>query len=325
MGAGQDEAEWWTGNRARVFISCGQRGQEAKAAAQIRDLVRSIGFVPYLAIEVHSSKGLTEGIYEHLRTAEYFLFIDFPRETISEKGEARGSLFSHQELAIASALGLDILPFLDTRVKREGILDYIQGNPVEFTPASDLLDLVRDNIRLAAWNPGDRKELAIRRHADEVTPEVIPQLDPQSGKKVGLEVRYFHLRLQNLHSRILATGCFLFVEQVRKKGEEWAKSPDVVELKFKHVNSPTVSIPAGSFREFDGLLVPVLKPSMAIIGILNPTHLDSARAVEEHKLFGPGDFEIDLVAYSREFACKRATLQVHLGAKIEEVRVALKD
>src|SRR5690349_6319273 len=115
--AGADEVEWWTGTRARVFISCGQNGdREQEIAERVRDKLRGLGFCPYLAFEVHSSKALTDGIYAHLRTAEYFLFVDFARELLESGPDRRGSLFSNQELAIASYLELECLYFTEAGI-----------------------------------------------------------------------------------------------------------------------------------------------------------------------------------------------------------------
>jgi hypothetical protein len=99
--------------------------------------------------------------------------------------------------------------------------------------------------------------------------------------------------------------------------------PDAVELKFKHVTWPTVSIPPSGVRQFDGVIVPEGTPDRALLGILNPIYVDSQRAQLQHTIIGPGDFEVGLVAYSREFAPARATLRIHLGASIDDVRVDL--
>jgi hypothetical protein len=46
-----------------------------------------------------------------LETSDYFLFIDFKRERIRCPNIFRGSLFTNQELAIASFLGLESIVF----------------------------------------------------------------------------------------------------------------------------------------------------------------------------------------------------------------------
>src|SRR5438874_9303687 len=97
-----------TQRRALVFISCGQRKEsdEPAIAQRIAERLEELGFDTYIAVQRQSLRSLRENIFEHLRDAEYFLFVDFPREELipldGTQHERRGSLFSHQELAIAS-------------------------------------------------------------------------------------------------------------------------------------------------------------------------------------------------------------------------------
>ena len=321
-GQGSDDREWWLGNRARVFISCGQRGPEVETAASLRDLIRSMGFCPYVAIEVHSLRGLTEGIYERLQTADYFLFVDFPRDSLAEPGTRRGSLFSNQELAIASFLEIDVLPFLHTSVLREGILDHIQGNPILFDSPEDLIQKVEHHVRESAWDSRSRREVKIERTPGQFENAYVPAPDTQGHSSVAI-VRYYHLWLHNLHWRTPATDCIVHVLSVRKLVTSEEYHPDAVELKFKHVTSPSVTIPPRTRRQFDCIIVPVDNPSTAIVGILNPTHLDSQRAVLQHTIKGPGDFELNLIAYSREFRPTSCEVRLHLGTSIDDVKLTL--
>ena len=100
---------------ARVFVSCGQRDCcEKEVANRVKDVLEKLGYEPYLAVDEQSLRSLRENIFERLRDrTEYFLFVDFCREKIGDGPDCRGSLFSHQELAIASFLdfGDDFLAF----------------------------------------------------------------------------------------------------------------------------------------------------------------------------------------------------------------------
>ena len=78
-----------SGQKARVFISCGQRDQDERTVVdKIADTIRNAGFDPYVAVEQQSLRGLKENIFFHLASSEYFLFVDFKREelTNSETG-----------------------------------------------------------------------------------------------------------------------------------------------------------------------------------------------------------------------------------------------
>src|SRR2546425_642183 len=106
--------------QARVFISCGQQPTEAAIAEAIAARLSALGFAPYIATKQQTLRGLKEEIFERLRAAEYFLFVDFKREGLVtgsplsgffKKILHRGSLFTHQELAIAAYLDKEVIAF----------------------------------------------------------------------------------------------------------------------------------------------------------------------------------------------------------------------
>ena len=78
-------------------------------------------------------RGLKENIFPQLQDSEYFVFVDFKREKLvphrrgkTGKLQHRGSLFSHQELALASFLDLQLLAFQEKGVKQDdGILRFL--------------------------------------------------------------------------------------------------------------------------------------------------------------------------------------------------------
>lgn len=324
-GFGADEEAWRNGKAARVFISCGQRSDEEKDLARaIKRKASEMGFCPYLAFEVHSSKALTEGIYDHLRTADYFLFIDFKRERLDPGEEHRGSLFSNQELSIASFLELDSLFFVEEGIKQlDGVLQYVQGNPVSFDARNLLVEKIEHEIRSAAWLPSSRSELRIERNKGQAEASIIPNPLPGHGSQ-GVRVRYYHLQLRNLSKRLLASDCVVQVLGIRQVGRMGVEVPDIVEMKFKHITFPTVFLPPGSVRQFDGMIIVEKKPAMAVLGVLNNSYVDSGAVIAQHTLYGPGDFEVNIVAYSREFAPAKATLLIHLGTDINSATLSIK-
>ncbi|MFZ0892651.1 MAG: hypothetical protein WB782_07055 [Thermoplasmata archaeon] len=103
------ETDWWTSDKARVFISCGQGSEkEREIASKTRIGLERNGFAVYVGVETHSSNGLNENIFRYLETSEYVVFIEFPKD----RADFHESIFSHQELAIASYVKADLLPFL---------------------------------------------------------------------------------------------------------------------------------------------------------------------------------------------------------------------
>ena len=150
---------------ARVFISCGQskNTEEVLIAAKIKQMLLDLGFDPYVAVEEQTLRGLKENLFEQLAKSEYFVFVDFKREPLG--GDLhRGSLFCHQELAIASYLDIPVLAVQEDGVKSDdGILRIIQANVIPFTDRNLLPDLIGSEIRRTErdWKAGWRNELAL--------------------------------------------------------------------------------------------------------------------------------------------------------------------
>jgi hypothetical protein len=64
-------------------------------------------------------------------------------------------------------------------------------------------------------------------------------------------------------------------------------------------------------------------PGRAVIGAMNAVFVDGPRARLQRSLVGPDDFEVDLVANSRESSPAKATAQIHLDRSIDEARFGL--
>lgn len=81
----------------------------------------------------------------------------------------RGSLFSHQELSIASFLDITVLAFQERGVKpTDGLLQFLQTNCIPFTDKHTLPNLVADLVRQRGWDPTWRNELIL-----EASPPVV--------------------------------------------------------------------------------------------------------------------------------------------------------
>ena len=107
-----------------------------------------------------------------MEECEYYLFIDFKREQIIEGSREdlvryvkdksktinhRGSLFSNQELAIATYLTKPIIAFQENGVKdREGILGAIQANVKHFDNRKNLVNRVIQKVH-EDWTTNWRK------------------------------------------------------------------------------------------------------------------------------------------------------------------------
>src|SRR5438067_7872739 len=142
---------------ARVFISCGQATNEERGAATEREQwFRSKGYEPYVAIQVQTILDLNAGIVGALKTSDYYVFVNFPREKCSfGKDEFyRGSLYSHEELAIAYALGFDhILVINHGNIAHEGVEKFLVTNIPPFEKGTDVLPRVIEAVQRQGWSP----------------------------------------------------------------------------------------------------------------------------------------------------------------------------
>jgi hypothetical protein len=149
---------------AKIFISCGQDSEpERIAAREAGSWLKSQGFDPYVAITVQSIPDLNKGIIDELKRSDYYLFINFRRELISQgSGDTvfRGSLYTNQELAIAYALGFQDMIFLNQKfTERRGMFGTIVSNSLKFDRYSEMLPVLQNAIAAAKWTPNFSRNL----------------------------------------------------------------------------------------------------------------------------------------------------------------------
>lgn len=193
--------------RAKVFISCGQKrgSNEVEVAHRIVERISKLGYDPYIAVEEQTLRGVNENIFGQLETSEYFIFIDFKREPIITNDEqiCRGSLFCHQELALASYLGIPIVAFQEKGVKQEdGLMDFLQGNSIPFTDRHLLPNVIADTIQQRGWDPNWKNQLYLEREIGQfVDAKRIPE---------NKMARYFHVWVKNQNLRRPAINCYVY-------------------------------------------------------------------------------------------------------------------
>src|SRR3989338_2367156 len=148
---------------AKVFVSCGQRPPDEKRIAEkIRDILKNkFELDSYLAFKVQSFDDVMQ-ITRELSVCDYYLFIDFKREKLAWTCKRRGSLFTHQELAIARHLGFsEIIALQEEGVMLEGFAQYILSNPESFKTETDLLNKVEHLIQDRGWNKNYSRNLIV--------------------------------------------------------------------------------------------------------------------------------------------------------------------
>jgi hypothetical protein len=239
--------------RARVFISCGQNksSDEPALALEISTRLTALGFDPYVAVGEQSLRGLKENIFEQLDRSEYFVFIDFKRERMNGTDQHRGSLFSHQELAVASYLNIDVLAFREQGVKpNDGILGFIQGNAIPFHEREKLPELVArhvsERMRDGSWNPRWRNELVLERKQGQF-------LDVANS--TGYMHRYFQVGVRNRHHRRTAMNCYAYLEKVILLDTGAEVPLKIFELKWEGYMQPNAHVRASAVRSFDAFCI----------------------------------------------------------------------
>jgi hypothetical protein len=224
---------------AQIFLSCGQNTEngELNCAEEIRAKIKSMkgyNFSCYLALHEQTLDGVREYIFNHLKKTDYFIFVDFKRL----------SLWSHQELAIASflELGVDALLFQENGAKKaKGILGAISGRPTPFSDRKSLPDLICEEIR-KKWTDRTTNRLTL-----ECWPE---NKDVPKGDHI-LQAR--HILVRNLHNRKAARNCLGYLDQVVdcRTGEVVSKDWATAEFKWAGTQLAGVRIAEEAHRLLD--------------------------------------------------------------------------
>lgn len=293
--------------RARVFVSCGQReGVEAETAAKIGEVLQRLGFDFYIAAREASLTGLKENVYRQLEESEYILFVDFRRDQLANKDVYRGSLFSHQELALAAYLGLDWLPFQQSGVERNGIMTFIQSNVTTFSDPFELPDMVEQQVTAKGWSPYWKNGLSFARDSSEYD---------DATDQTGNTGRFFHASIRNLHRRRLAHDCVAYVERIRDVRTGALLPVRAVELAWAGYGHPAATIIAGADRDLDLGHIYHEKPDVLVFN----TFTTSAYFMPP--VVGPGEFDISYVVVSDNLPPVRATCRATLSNDLGSTRL----
>jgi hypothetical protein len=201
-----------------------------------------LGFSPYIAVEEQTLRGLQENIFAQLRSSEYLIFVDFKREKLDGTSLHRGSLFSHQELAIASFLDIPVIALQEAGVRHDdGIIQFLQANAVPFSDRHTLPNVIADMVVQRGWDPHWRNELELERAPAQFT---------DAETKYGV-ARFFHVKVRNRHRDKLATNCYVYLERAVRLDATIEIPLRTVEFLWAGVVLPNVGIAPGGHREFD--------------------------------------------------------------------------
>jgi hypothetical protein len=184
--------------------------------------------------------GLRENIFAQLETSDYLVFVDFKREelkTAAVEQVCRGSLFSHQELAIASFLEIPSLIFQERGLlPLDGMLGAMQANAIPFSD--------RNLLQSGDWRMDSKNALSMV-VADPPFTEAL--------QKNGALRRFFHIGVRNHHHRKAALYCCAYLDEVENLTTKELSHPKSVELKWAGTLLPAVRIGPSAIRQLDGV------------------------------------------------------------------------
>jgi hypothetical protein len=216
---------------SKVFISCGQASADERAvAAQMSKWFTEHGFHPYVAIQAQSIQDVNNAIISELKAADYYIFIDFPRETLggNNDGIHRGSLFTHQEMAIAYILGFERVLFLRHKdVMLEGLLQYTASNAMIFSTSQEITGIVERAIAERGWTPEYTRHLIA---ANLRWSEDIIQYRSHSTGEVFVG-RFLSIDIQNHRSDIAAYNTVARLDTIKDANENLLPVIDHSSLK----------------------------------------------------------------------------------------------
>ena len=195
---------------------------------------------------VRSPEALTEHIFKHLKSSEYFIFIDFKRDELPDK-DHRGSLFVSQEIAISTFLKIQGLGFYEKGIRREGILDFQIYNAFPFEDGTEILSMLRDETK--HWDTNSVNELFLNYKDQNDTKNVITNNDENN------RTDWWHIEVLNRNKEKHAFSCLGYVTELNNTntGEEY-ELPSL-ELIWSGLGEYSVNILAGSKRELDAFFV----------------------------------------------------------------------
>jgi hypothetical protein len=249
-----------------------------------------------------------------LRKSEYFLFVDFKRELLAgSQFHHRGSLFSHQELAIASLLDIEVAAFQEKGVKPlDGLMQFLQTNTIEFTDKNLLPNAVADIVQERGWNASWRKELTLEapRFEDNVT-----VLD-RTGNFLGM-AKYFHINVRNHHREKLALNCCVYLESAIRRPDTNIELK-TIEFKWAGTPYPSVGIAAGASRTFDALQIMHAQPN----NVLFQVHTDSSTYMPRIPQ-DLGEYELSFLVTSENFPPARRRFILNLRSSLAETSLKL--
>jgi len=231
----------------------------------------------------------------------------------------RGSLFSHQELAIATLFDKDFdkefLLFHEKGVKEyDGISKFTQAKSIEFPDRKTLPDDVINEVKKKGWTSNWRNELLLERDDKDFEDKVHAKGIYRKGTAC-----FYHIKVRNLHRQKIAYGCLAYLEKIVDLSTGKEKSFEIVEFKWKGVITREAAILPKKFRYLDAFHIYYDSQNIVNLGI-NRFLIDFSGYEPPYTLKGPGTFELSYVVFAENFSPARATFSLHIGNRLDDIK-----
>jgi hypothetical protein len=297
---------------AQIFISCGQANERERAtAAHLKAALITDGYRVHVAIQAQSLNDINAGIIRELERSDYYIFIDLGRERLSWKpgSRARGSLFTHQELAIAHRSNFErALFFQQEGVELEGLLRYMGANATSFRRGADLVALVRRAMSNRDWRPDYSRHLIATR----------PRWESFLIRTPRLAGRFFFVDIENRRRDVAAYDTVARLEFIRPENGERMPSPDRSHLKVTGQPGFSQVIWPSSHGAFNVLMVGAEPP--------HSVYLDNALdvAVVPELIKQPGRYELEYAVLAKDLPVLHFTVDVELTGDLHTTDAKLR-
>ncbi len=303
------------GPRSRVFISCGQTkgtGEEVTALA-VAGRLEKLGFDTYVAVQEQTLRGLKENIFEQLTKSEYYIFVDFKREELAKTVPpvCRGSLFSHQEFALAAYLDIPLLAFQELGVKQDdGIIRFLQANAIPFTDRNLLPSVIADKVQERGWDAHWRNELALERQPNQFSDANRVEYSPGQQPRY-FPGRFFHVDVRNRHREKIATNCYVYLAAATNLNTSHEIPLRTVEFKWAGYVLPNAQILPNQTRQFDAFWIAHDRPTQIQFNVYSDA-TDYIPRIE-----GEGRYELQYVVVADNFPAAKSSFILNLSKSLE--------
>jgi len=298
-------------HRAKIFLSCGQASSEEKAfATNLKKRLegKRYNFQVFVAISESTIKELDRELLDHLKTSDYFLCINFRREIISdvhkEQCGYRGSLYTNQEIAMASAVGFgseNMLIFSQKGIMPDGLLKTLVRNDCEFSDNEELSKLIFEKI--AKWSYQYSRCLLVS--------DVYFNGGPWDwrGKKEWIAV----MKVENRRSQWIATNCVAHLKSLKNGSGEEKNLEETYPLKACGIEQYSHTVWPHSTVKFDMLSIQVGKTDL----FLHTQYDREYQAIVQ----GPGIYFLSYEVYAEYFPVIEVNVDLAVGMDFSATRL----